>query len=403
MPSTTPRIAIVGGGVSGLVLLLTLHRCGVPATVYERDAGFSARAHLGGTLDLIWDSGQRALRENGLQETFEKYSRPEGQEFKLVGTDGNVLLSRGPEGPTDPKDQRPEIDRSVLRKIILDAVPPESVKWGHGLTSARALGDGRHELTFSNGAIVECDILVGADGANSRIRPLVSPATPIYTGVTGAEISIAPEIVAQDGLKYIRELVGSGSLFALGDSKFIGVQMNGDGRIRTYAWFRGPEDWRLPPRPADARKVLLDTYARDGWSATLLQLIECCDDAAIYFRPLYYLPIGHQWEHVRGVTLIGDAAHLMTPSAGVGANLAMLDGLELGLALADAIAAGKAGEGLGDAIAASEKTMFERSGKWAEIANANLESYFRPNAAQAMIEKFKDFAHKEKGESTASA
>ena len=62
-----PRIAIIGGGVSGLVLLVTLHKRGIPATLYERDASPFQREHLGGTLDLHWDSGQRALRENGLQ------------------------------------------------------------------------------------------------------------------------------------------------------------------------------------------------------------------------------------------------------------------------------------------------------------------------------------------------
>ncbi|KAI0737323.1 hypothetical protein C8Q80DRAFT_328592 [Daedaleopsis nitida] len=219
--------------------------------------------------------------------------------MKIGDAEGNILFSRGRQGAADPEKKRPEIDRSVLRKLLLDAVPPESVKWGHALGSARALGSGKHELTFSNRGTVECDILVGADSANSRVRPLVAPATPIYAGITGAEISIAPEVVAQDDLKAIRELVGQGSFFSLGSNKFLGAQMNGDGRIRTYAWFHGSKDWRLPQTPDEVRRVLLDTYAPEGWSPTLLQLIERCDDAAIYLRPLYYLPVAHMWEHIR--------------------------------------------------------------------------------------------------------
>ncbi|KAI0737299.1 FAD/NAD-P-binding domain-containing protein [Daedaleopsis nitida] len=347
----------------------------IPATLYERESGYSSRAHLGGTLDLDWTSGQRALSENGLQEEFDKHSRPEGQEMKIGDAEGNIIFSRGREGAADPEKKRPEIDRGVLRKFLLDAVPSESVKWGHSLTSARALGAGKHELTFSNGATVQCDILVGADGANSRVQPLVSPATPIYSGITGAEISIAPEIVAQDDLKAIRELVGQGSLFSLGSNKFLGAQMNGDGRIRTYAWFRGPEDWRLPQTPNEARRVLLDTCAPEGWSPTLLQLIERCDDAAIYLRSLYYLPVA--------------TPHLMTSFAGGAANIGMLDGLELGLALVDAIAGGKTDKEREAAIAAFEKTMFERAEKMAVFANANMEAFFRPDAAKAIVERAK--------------
>ncbi|KAI0737330.1 hypothetical protein C8Q80DRAFT_1276516 [Daedaleopsis nitida] len=326
------------------------------ATLYERESGFSSRAHLGGTLDLDWTSGQRALRENGLQEEFDKHSRPEGQEMKIGDAEGNILFSRGREGAANPEKKRPEIDRSVLRKLLLDAVPSESVKWGHALASARALGSGKHELTFSNEL----------------------PLT---------EISIAPEVVAQDDLKAIRELVGPGSFFALGSNKFLGAQMNGDGRIRTYAWFRGPEDWRLPQRPDEARKALLDIF--QGWAPRMLQLIERCDDAAIYQRPLYYLPVAHTWEHVRGVTLVGDAAHLMTPFAGGAANIGMLDGLELGLALVDAIAGGKTDEEREAATAAFEKTMFERAEKMAAFANANVEAFFRPDAAKAIVERAK--------------
>ena len=185
--SAHPRIAIVGGGLAGLVLLITLHRRGVPATLYERDPAFDSRAHLGAPLDLGWETGQRALRENGLQVDFEKSAGAEGR--RIYDGAGTLHFSHGagsesPEGQQDPpppqrpEDTRPEIERTLLRKILLDAVPEESVKWDHALAGVRSLGDGAHELTFVNGMTVVCDILVGADGGRSRVRPLVSPATP---------------------------------------------------------------------------------------------------------------------------------------------------------------------------------------------------------------------------------
>ncbi|PIL33915.1 hypothetical protein GSI_03622 [Ganoderma sinense ZZ0214-1] len=329
-PSTQPRIAIIGGGLGGLALLLTLHRRGVPATLYERDPSFNDRAHLGGSLDLGWKSGQRALRENGLQDAFDNNSRPEGEEMRICDGTGKIHLQLGGEGghhargpPKGKEDIRPEIDRTVLRKLLLDAVPPDLVQWGHALSSVRALGDGMHELTFANGTTIACDFIVGADGAYSRVRPLVSPAVPEFLGTT--KLPALAETVAN---------VGKGTMMAMQDSHILGAQVNGDGRIRTYAWFRAPASWTIPASdPGAAKAVLRERYA--GWPAWMLALVDRCDESAIYPRALWTLPVGHKWEHVPGVTLVGDAAHLMSPFAGAGANLALLDGLELGLALAD--------------------------------------------------------------------
>ncbi|KAI0737343.1 FAD/NAD(P)-binding domain-containing protein [Daedaleopsis nitida] len=391
MTTSPPRIAIVGGGPAGLILLLTLHRRGVTATLYERETGFSARAHLGGTLDLGWDSGQRALRENGLAEEFQKHSRPEGDEMRICDAAGNVLLyNSGEKGAdSDPRDIRPEIDRSVLRKMLLDAVPAGSIKWGHAVSSARTLGNGEHELTFSDGSTAVCDILVGADGGNSRVRPLVSTTTPAYSGVTGAEISLAPEVAALPDMQDVAAAVGQGSAFVAQNNKVLACQRNGDGRIRAYAWHRGPVEWTVPSQPSEARRVLLEIYK--DWAPWMRKIIENCDEAAIYQRTLYLLPVGHRWDHVNGVTIIGDAAHLMSPAAGAGANLAMLDGLELGLVLSEAILARKSVEEREAAVAAWEEKMFSSAGKMAGISAANLDAFIAPDAPHSSIEKVKSF------------
>lgn len=91
---------------------------------------------------------------------------------------GNLLVHSKPEKDQNPLDSGPEIDRNMLRKILHDAVPANSVKWDHALSSVRPLGDGHHEPTFTNGSMVVSDILVGTDGASSRIRPLLNLSTP---------------------------------------------------------------------------------------------------------------------------------------------------------------------------------------------------------------------------------
>ncbi|KAI0730478.1 hypothetical protein C8Q76DRAFT_766246 [Earliella scabrosa] len=303
-----PRIAIIGGGPAGLVLLLTLHRRGIPATLYEREAGFASRAHLGGTLDLGYYSGQRALRENGLDDAFKTHSRCEGEEMRTCDKHGNVLVYEPTDEAKDPLDWRPEIDCSDLRKILLDAVPADSVKWGHGLSSVRPLGGGQHELTFTNGTVTTTDILIGADGGNSRVRPLVSSAKLLYYGVNGTEVSIKPEVAAHPDQKDIAEAIGQGSVYTPQDGKMFTFQLNSDGRLRAYAWHTAPESWMTPKDPAEARKALLEIFK--DWAPWMRKFIEQCDEEAIYHRPLYYLPVGHRWDHVPGVSLIGDAAHV---------------------------------------------------------------------------------------------
>ncbi|KAI0801477.1 monooxygenase FAD-binding protein [Fomes fomentarius] len=389
--TTQPHIAIIGGGPAGLVLLLTLHRHGVPATLYEREAGFNSRAHLGGILDLGHDSGQRALRENGLEDAFKRHSRADADEFKICDKSGKVLLYKPaePEDQRNPLDARPEIDRSVLRKILLDAAPPGAVKWGHALSSVRPLGNGQHELTFANGFTVVSDVLIGADGAFSRVRPLVSPATPTYHGLCGTEISLSPEVAARPEMQDVREAVGEGTVYAPQELKAFGAQKNGDGRIRAYAWHSSPIEWTTPGEPNEARKAILEIFK--DWAPWMRKLIENCDDNAIYHRSLFYLPVGHRWDHVPGVTIVGDAAHLMGPFAGAGANLAMLDGLELGLVLAEAIAEGKHDEEREKAVAVWEEKMFARAGKVAAITMENFKGFINPNAPESFLETVKSF------------
>ena len=324
MNTSTPRIAVIGSGPGGLTCARILQRAGIDVTIYERDPGPGARDQ-GGTLDMQRDTGQAALLRAGLLDRFLRQSRPEGQDMLVLDQYGTVHQRHI---AADGDQDAPEMDRADLRALLLDSIEPGTIRWGAALAEAVPLGQGRHRATFSDGTTVETDLLVGADGAWSRVRPLVSPHQPSYEGVVFIEISLRdvdekhPEVAA---------LVGRGGMFALGENRGIIAQRQARNRIRAYVALRTGLDWAeragvAVTDPAAVRAHLLSLF--EGWAPELRRLLGECDDQFIV-RPIYALPVPHLWNTRAGVTLVGDSAHLMSPFSGLGANTAMLDGADL--------------------------------------------------------------------------
>ncbi|MGW3429443.1 FAD-dependent oxidoreductase [Streptomyces melanosporofaciens] len=384
--SGAPRIAIVGGGLGGLTLARVLHVHGIASTVYELDASATARDQ-GGSLDMDPESGRRALLHAGLLEEFRPLSRPEDGELRLLGKDAAVGLripapepGEGDEGEGDEGEARPEVDRRALRDLLLGSLPEGTVRWGHKVRAVALGVAGRPALTLSDGRTVEADLLVGADGAWSRVRPLVSDADPVYSGISFVDCLLHDADARHPA---VAELVGRGTMFALADEKGLIAQRNGGDRIRVYAALKAPEEWSRsglidPADPAAARKRLLDLFP--DWDEGLRALISDSDGPLVP-RPIHALPIGHRWDRTPGVTLLGDAAHLMSPFAGAGANLAMLDGAELALALTTH-------NDLETALNAYETPMFARAEEAAAQSADNLTGFFRPDGLRIACDTF---------------
>jgi 2-polyprenyl-6-methoxyphenol hydroxylase-like FAD-dependent oxidoreductase len=213
------------------------------------------------------------------------------------------------------------------------------------------------------------DLVVGADGGWSRVRPALSPATPRYTGVRYAETSLDDVDARHPDLA---RLIGDGSMAVYGVNKALVAQRNSGGHVKVYAQFRAPLERRA--EPDGAREELLALF--DGWADPLLDLLR--RGGPVTHRALHVLPVPHTWAHVPGVTLLGDAAHLMPP-LGAGANLALLEGAEL----AEAVAAAAPGH-LDEAVAAFEERMQARAVRWARLTAAGLDRIVSPDPADAL-------------------
>ncbi|TPQ16085.1 FAD-dependent oxidoreductase [Streptomyces sporangiiformans] len=364
-------IAIVGAGLGGLALARVLHVNGMDSVVYERESSRGARGQ-GGMLDI--HSGQRALREAGLIDEFYAIARGEGQDMRLLEPDGTLLLQE--DTPDDAPLERPEVDRADLRNLLLDSLPEDVVRWGHAFESAD-----NGLLHFADGSSATYDLLVGADGAQSRVRALLTDARPAHIGQNVVEVGI-PDIDRTH--PDLAAMVGRGNYWVLGNGLSLAAQRNGDGRVRIgLSFYNTAEDWfatsGIPfDDPAAARARLIDLLP--GWDSRFTALIAACDDTVVP-RSITSLPVGLTWPSTPGVTLLGDAAHLMPP-VGEGANMALLDGALLGLALA------AHPDDFPAAVKEYEREMFERTSAAARMSADMQELLTSPDASQKMLAFF---------------
>jgi 2-polyprenyl-6-methoxyphenol hydroxylase-like FAD-dependent oxidoreductase len=331
-----------------------------------------------------------ALAEAGLLDEFQKVSRPEGDADKLVKYDGTLVLDEKAEriGRATADAERPEIDREKLRSLLLGSLKAGTVTWGKKLVSVErsTKQEGKYNLHFTDGIEEGFDVVVGADGAWSKVRPFLTDEKPFYSGITGIELWA---LDVDEKEPWLAEYIGEGSLFMFDEGRAIMCQRNGNNSIRTYACVRQSETWVHDcgidwSKLCEARKSLVEGYFADCAGDLKRCILDSKDN--LVARQMWMLPISMMWEHHSGVTLVGDAAHLMTPFAGVGVNLAMMDALDLARAIISCYANG---DNLGPHMAAFEEKMFQRANAFAQKTWDGMQTHFRATGCEERAAEFR--------------
>ncbi len=270
---------------------------------------------------------------------------------------------------------RPEIDRQRLKEILLESVPEECVRWGRHLREVTEDGmlrfDGREEIEGP------FDLIVGADGAWSKVRGRLCGLEPAYAGVSGYEMEIMEPART---CPHVDKMVGRGSYFGSSDRKFLNAQRMGNDSIKVRSGYVCPEGEAKETLDKYGKKgtleKILGRYA--GWAPEMTEFLRQGDLDGLRHWTLYELPLAYKWEHKKGFTLIGDAASLTTPFSGEGVNKAMKDSLELA-ELIEKSQDLKDDLTLDQAVLLYEQLMFPRAEKLQAMTMNNKQAMFGPD------------------------
>jgi 2-polyprenyl-6-methoxyphenol hydroxylase-like FAD-dependent oxidoreductase len=316
------KVVVAGGGIGGLTATIALRRAGFEVVVFERATELR---EVGAGL-LLAANAQKALAKLGLAEAVARLGTP-ASAGEIRSWRGHVLASI-PAAELEKKigTLSAAVHRADLQALLVREVEEGTLRLGTEVEAFEQDESGVRVL-FADGGQESADILIGADGLRSRVRArLFGPKEPRYAGYTAWRAVVEPN----------EDLLSWGAGFeSWGRGARFGCVHVGRGRVYWFATANAPEGGKdgPPGSPAGAKATLSHLFS--GWHRPVVDLVEAAEEDTILRTDIYDRePLGERWGTGR-VTLLGDAAHPMTPNLGQGACQAIEDAVVLALCLGE--------------------------------------------------------------------
>jgi salicylate hydroxylase len=367
MADQRPNIVIVGGGIGGLFAANALVNYGLGVSLYEQAP---ALGEVGAGV-YITPNSVRHLQRVGLGPPVDRWgAKVTAQNSRYFHHDGSAIA---PVQVTDSSGWNATygMHRADLVEMLAKALPSGIVHTGHRATSFEQRGD-KALVTFANGVVAEGDVVVGADGIHSVLRPYVFPPShPVFSGSVAYRGTVRADLVPNWPQEAWLMWLGKAKRFLVYPLR-AGALINYVGFVPADAEMKElmKESWSAPGDANALRREFADWDARIGG---LLRGVDKTFRSALYDRDP--LPT---WSRGR-LTLLGDAAHAMLPHLGQGANQSIEDGMALATILSSVTRSTAPG-----ALLAYERLRRERAAKVQTSARKNGLRYDSSYADLAM-------------------
>ena len=361
--SNRVSVGVIGGGIGGLSAAVSLLQAGVDVQVYEQAPMLG---EVGAGLNLS-PNASRVLHRLGLAGELARTGVEPAAWHQRRWDDGRTLLRTPLAGPLEAAFGFPQyqIHRADLVATLAGALPADRVHLGHQLTDLVDHGD-HVQARFANGARVEVEVLVGADGIHSVVRELLfGPQDPHFTGCVayrglvptdrlgGLELGSSAQLWMGPGRHFIHYL--------LRDRRLVNLAAV----VEQTSWTR--ESWTDRGHLADARAAFA------GWHPQVRAILDAADDT--FLTALFDRPPLARWT-VGRVTLLGDAGHPMLPFMGQGAAQAIEDAATLTACLT------QTGPDIAAALRRYERLRIPRTSRLQALSAANQTRLHLPDGPQ---------------------